>query len=130
MELHLDPIVPMLRKNEKGCYIFNKGYVHPIRGKTYEEYYGQEKGKEKREAQSRKLKGHPYWGGSKAHSRPCVAIHEGKLLARFPTIKEAGECTGVNEATIRKYIGGKIRARNGWQWFYENESYKWCDLVR
>ena len=64
MELHLDPIIPVTRV-VNGHNVFNKGYRHGLRGKTYEEY-----------------------------------------------------------------LKGRIRQpKNGWQWFYENESYKWCDLI-
>ena len=45
MELHLDPIIPVTRV-VNGHNVFNKGYRHGLRGKTYEEYYGEERAKE------------------------------------------------------------------------------------
>ena len=132
MELQLDPIIPM-RVRSKTCkkMVFNKGYIHPIRGKTYEEYYGEEKGRAKRENQSRKMKGHRPWGNPQGASKPCLAIKGGKIIARFPSAVGAARVLGLRESTIRRYIKGKIRhPANGWQWFYEAESWKWCDILR
>ena len=39
MELRLDPEIPVTRV-VNGHNVFNKGYHHGLRGKTYEEYYG------------------------------------------------------------------------------------------
>ena len=114
MELHLDPIIPVTRV-VNGHNVFNKGYRHGLRGKTYEEYYGEERAKEIRKRHSEALKGHPYWSNRRAAAKPCVVIHQGRLLGRFDS---------------RRYLKGRIRQpKNGWQWFYENESYKWCDLI-
>lgn len=129
MELHLDPIIPVTRV-VNGHNVFNKGYRHGIRGKTYEEYYGEETGRKKRENMSRKMKGHPYWSNRKAAAKPCVVIHQGKLLGRFDSEIEASRQLGMNYATIRRYLKGRIKnPKNGWQWFYENESYKRCHLI-
>lgn len=129
MELHLDPIIPVTRV-VNGHNVFNKGYRHGIRGKTYEEYYGEEIGRKKRENMSRKMKGHPYWSNRKSAAKPCVVIHQGKLLGRFDSEIEASRQLGMNYATIRRYLKGRIKnPKNGWQWFYENESYKWCHLI-
>lgn len=45
MELHLDPIIPVTRV-VNGHNVFNKGYRHGMKGKTFEEYYGEERAKE------------------------------------------------------------------------------------
>ena len=42
MELRLDPEIPVTRV-VNGHNVFNKGYHHGLRGKTYEEYYGKER---------------------------------------------------------------------------------------
>ena len=44
MELRLDPEIPVTRV-VNGHNVFNKGYHHGLRGKTYEEYYGKERKK-------------------------------------------------------------------------------------
>ena len=129
MELHLDPIIPVTRV-VNGHNVFNKGYRHGLRGKTYEEYYGEERAKEIRKRHSEALKGHPYWSNRRAAAKPCVVIHQGRLLGRFDSVIDASRSLGINYATARRYMKGRIRQpKNGWQWFYENESYKWCDLI-
>lgn len=129
MELHLDPVIPVTRV-VNGHNVFNKGYHHGIRGKTYEEFYGEEKARKKRESISRKLKGHPFWGNRKARAKPCVAIKDGRIVARFPSAKAASEYVGVNEATVRKYINGVVKCPPyGLRWFYEGESWKWGELI-
>ena len=79
MELHLDPIIPVTRV-VNGHNVFNKGYRHGLRGKTYEEYYGEERAKEIRKRHSEALKGHPYWSNRRAAAKPCVVIHQGKKV--------------------------------------------------
>ena len=128
MELQLEPIIPMTRVIN-GHNSFNKGYKHPIRGKTYEEYYGEEKAFKKRLKMSQSQKGHP-GHGNKAASKPCVAIHDGRIMARFNSAVEASECLGLNTATIRRYLKNVIKPKNAWQWFYEKESYKWGKLLK
>lgn len=129
MELKLDPVIPVTRV-VNGHNVFNKGYRHGIRGKTYEEYYGEEIGRKKREKMSKKMKGHPYWSNNKAAAKPCVVIYQGKLLGRFDSAIEASRALGMNYATIRKYLKGKIKnPKNGWKWFYEDESWIWGELL-
>lgn len=130
MELHLDPIIPVTRV-VNGHNVFNKGYRHGMKGKTFEEYYGEERAKEIKRKMSESLKGHPCWTKNKAASKPCVAISEGRIVARFDSCKDAAKALGINYTNIRRYLKGIIKSpRNGWQWFYESESYKWCDLIR
>lgn len=128
MELQLEPIIPMTRVIN-GHNSFNKGYKHPIRGKTYEEYYGEEKALEKRLKMSQSQKGHP-GHGNKAAAKSCVAIYNGKIMARFESAFEASQCLGLSYATVRRYLKNRIKPKNGWQWFYEKESYKWVDLLK
>lgn len=120
MELTLSPKIPTTII-VNGHNVFNKGYHHGIRGKTYEEYYGEEAGKKKREKMSKSLKGHPFWSNGDASAKKVVAIYNGKVMARFTSAKKASEMTGLNYATIRKYIKGKITPKNGWKWFYEKD---------
>lgn len=130
MELHLDPVIPVTRV-VNGHNVFNKGYRHGIRGKTYEEYYGEEAGRKKRENMRRKMIGHPYWSNRNAAAKPCVAIHEGRIVARFESATQAAKSLGLNYATVRRYLKGRIQnPKDGWQWFYEKESWKWCDLIK
>ena len=49
MELRLDPEIPVTRV-VNGHNVFNKGYHHGLRGKTYEEYYGKERAVEIRKS--------------------------------------------------------------------------------
>lgn len=129
MELRLDPIIPVTRV-VNGHNVFNKGYRHGLRGKTYEEYYGEERAKEIRKRHSEALKGHPYWSNGLAAAKPCVAIKDGKIAARFSSCAEAARAVGVNYATVRKYLKGKIaKPKNGWKWFYEDESRIWGELL-
>lgn len=130
MELKLDPVIPVTRV-VNGHNVFNKGYRHGIRGKTYEEYYGEEIGRKKREKMSKKMKGHPYWSNNKAAAKPCVVIYQGKLLGRFDSVIEASRVLGMNYATIRRYLKRKIKnPKNGWKWFYEDESRIWGVLIK
>lgn len=55
MELRLDPEIPVTRV-VNGHNVFNKGYHHGLRGKTYEEYYGKERAVEIRKRHSEALK--------------------------------------------------------------------------
>ena len=108
MELHLDPIIPVTRV-VNGHNVFNKGYRHGLRGKTYEEYYGEERAKEIRKRHSEALKGHPYWSNRRAAAKPCVVIHQGRLLGRFDSVIDASMSLGINYATARRYLKGRIR---------------------
>ena len=131
MELQLDPIIPMLRKGPDGRPRFNKGYHSPNKGKTYAEIFGEERAREIISKRSEKSKGHPNYCSGLAHAKPCVAISEGRIVARFDSCKDAAKVLGINYTNIRRYLKGIIKnPRNGWQWFYESESYKWCDLIR
>lgn len=67
MELRLDPEIPVTRV-VNGHNVFNKGYHHGLRGKTYEEYYGKERAVEIRKRHSEALKGHRYWSNGNAHA--------------------------------------------------------------
>lgn len=108
MELHLGPIIPVTRV-VNGHNVFNKGYRHGLRGKTYEEYYGEERAKEIRKRHSEELKGHPYWSNRRAAAKSCVVIHQGKLLGRFDSVIDASMSLGINYATARRYLKGRIR---------------------
>ena len=128
MELTLEPIIPMTRVIN-GHNSFNRGYIHPIRGKSYEEYYGEEIGRKKRMNISQKMKGHKYVP-HRASDKSCVAIYDGKIVARFDSIIDAARTMGINYSTVRKYIKGKLHPKNQWKWFIENESYKWASLIQ
>ena len=54
MELRLDPEIPVTRV-VNGHNVFNKGYHHGLRGKTYEEYYGKERAVEIRKKDTARL---------------------------------------------------------------------------
>ena len=130
MELHLDPIIPMLRKCRDGRMRFNRGYRSPMKGKTLEELYGEERAREIIAKRSEKAKGHPNYCSGLVNAKPCVAIFEGRIVARFPSVKHASRALGISYTGVRRWLDGTFKPRNGWQWFYENESYKWCDLIR
>ena len=68
-------------------------------------------------------------GDMRIHCKPCLAIHGGKIVARFPSTIDAGKQMGLNKSTIQKYIKGKTKPGNGWRWFYEAESWKWAELI-
>ncbi len=90
MELRLDPEIPVTRV-VNGHNVFNKGYHHGLRGKTYEEYYGKERAVEIRKRHSEALKGHRYWSNGNAHAFACIAITpEGKWY-RFESITQAAQ---------------------------------------
>jgi len=90
MELRLDPEIPVTRV-VNGHNVFNKGYHHGLRGKTYEEYYGKERAVEIRKRHSEALKGHRYWSNGNAHAFACIAITpEGKWY-RFDSITQAAQ---------------------------------------
>lgn len=129
MELILSPEIPTTIV-VNGRNVFNKGYHHGIRGKTYEEYYGEKAGREKRQKFSRKMKGHPFWGNGASSSKPCVAIYNGKIAGRFKSCIQAAKFMGVQYSTLRRWIKEGMKPKNGYQWFYENESYKWADLIK
>lgn len=130
MELHLDPIIPMHRKCPDGRKRFNKGYHSPMKGKTFAEIYGEERARELLNARSKRMKGHPNYSSTLANSKPIVAIYGGKIVARFPSLKHASLAVGVCYTQISKYLHRVNKPKNGWQWFFENESWKWCDLIR
>lgn len=130
MELHLDPVIPMLRKGHDGRFRFNKGYHSPYKGKTYPEIYGKDRASEILTKKRKKLIGHKNYNIKGVyHSKPCVAINEGKLIARFESCIQAAQALGTNKNSVYRWINGISRPRNGWKWFYENESWKWCDLI-
>ena len=120
MELTFSPKIPTTRV-VNGRNIFNKGYHHGIRGKTYEEYYGEEIGRKKRENMSRSLKGHPFWSNGDAAAKKCLAIHNGKVVARFSSAKKASELMNVDYSTVRRWLKHKVKPKNGWIWYYEND---------
>lgn len=128
MELTLSPKIPMTRVIN-GHNSFNKGYHHDLKGKTYEEYYGEEKAQAMKKAKSEKLKGHPFWSNGDAAAKKVVAIHYGVVVARYSSAIKASQMMGVCYATMRKYIKGKAKPRNGWQWFYENDG-TWFDYLK
>lgn len=61
--------------------------------------------------------------------RPCVAVHAGRLVARFGSCVEAARAMGVSKNQVSRWLHGTNKPRNGWQWFYEDESRKWAELV-
>ena len=127
MELHLDPVVPMLIRGKDGRPRFNRGHTNPNRGKTFDEIFGKERSKEIRLKISQYKKSNH--GDMRIHCKPCLAIHDGKIIARFPSTVDAGKQMGLNKSTIQKYIKGKTKPSNGWRWFYEAESWKWAELI-
>lgn len=129
MELILPPEIPVTIV-VNGHNVFNKGYRHGIRGKTYEEYYGEEVGRKKREDMRSKMKGHPFWGNRLASAKPCVAIHDGMIVGRFESCIQAAKFMDVEYTTVRRWLKKGMKQKNGYQWFYENESYKWVDLIK
>lgn len=127
MELTYSDEIPVTRViNGHNC--FNKGYRHGLRGKTYEEYYGKETAEKMKKSKSKKMKGHPFWGNNKARAKKVVAINNGKIEAMFTSALIAADAMGVDYATIRRYIKNRIKPRNGWKWFYEDDT-RWCELV-
>lgn len=73
MELRLEPEIPVTRV-VNGHNIFNKGYHHGLKGKSYEEYYGKERAVEIKKRHSEALKGHKCWSDGTAHAFPCIAV--------------------------------------------------------
>ncbi len=130
MELRLDPVVPMLIRGKDGRMRFNKGYHSPNKGKTYAEIFGEERAREILRKRSEKQKWHKNYNVNNiCHSKPCVAIHEGRLVARFHTCKDAAKAVGVSYTGICRWLKGINKPKNGWQWFYEDESWKWGRLI-
>ena len=130
MELQLDPVIPMIVRGKDGRPKFNRGYHSPMKGKTYDEIYGEERARELKRIRSEKLKGHKDYNVCKIHRIvPCVAIHQGRIVARFPSCAQAAKTIGVTRNQITRWIKGRNKPKNGWQWFYEAESWKWCDLL-
>lgn len=120
MELTLSPKIPTTRVIN-GHNVFNKGYHHGIRGKTYEEYYGEEIARKKRENMSKSLKGHRFWSNGNGASKKCVAIHNNSVVARFTSAKKATDVMNVDYATVRRWLKHKIKPKNGWVWYYEDD---------
>lgn len=127
MELTLPPEIPVTRV-VNGHNVFNKGYHHAIRGKTYEEYYGEEMARKMKEEKSRKMKGHRFWGNANAACKKVVAIRNGKIIGMFTSAKIAAESAGVNYATMRRYLKKKMTPKNNIQWFYEKDN-RWTELL-
>ena len=121
MELTLPPEIPITRV-VNGHNVFNKGYHHGMKGKTYEEYYGEELAKQMKITKSEKLKGHRFWGNAKAASKIVIAIKNGTIIARYESAKEASKYAGVSYATLRDYIKGRCNPKNGIKWFYEKDN--------
>lgn len=128
MELTLPPKIPVTRV-VNGHNVFNKGYVHGLRGKTYEEYYGEEIAKRLKQIRSERFKGHPFWGNNKAHAFRCVAVLPDGKWCIFESITDAAKKMGVNYATLRRYIKRRCNASNGWKWFLESDN-NWIKLVK
>ena len=127
MELTLPPEIPITRL-VNGRNVFNKGYHHGMKGKTYEEYYGEELAKQMKKTKSEKLKGHKFWGNANAASKKVIAIKNGKIIARYESAVEAARYACVSYCTIRDYIKGRVRPRNKIEWFYENDN-TWIDRL-
>ena len=129
MELYLDPIIPMTRVIN-GHNSFNKGHHSPRKGKTLAELFGEEKAREilRKMSEGRKKVGSR--GGRGNYHKPCVAIKDGKIGARFKDIRQASQYTGLSYSYLRKGVKRNVVSKNGWQWFYEKESWKWCDLIK
>lgn len=128
MELTLDPVIPMHRKCPDGHVRFNRGYISPNRGKTFDEIFGKERSKEIRMKISRAKKSNPGYM-SMRRSKPCLAINGGKIIAIFPSTADASRKMGLHRTAVQKYIHQKAKPKNGWQWFYEAESWKWAELI-
>lgn len=62
-------------------------------------------------------------------AKKVVAIHDGKVVARFSSAYKASLILGLNYTTIRKYIKGKVKPKNGWKWFYEKDG-TWFDYLK
>ncbi|HIY88183.1 MAG TPA: hypothetical protein H9824_05710 [Candidatus Bacteroides pullicola] len=101
-----------------------------MKGKTLEEIYGIERGSEMRRRMCEYQKGHPNYAKKGVNAKPCVAIHNGRIAARFPSQIDAANAIGVSFQTVNDWVRGKYKPKNGWQWFYEAESWKWCDILR
>lgn len=121
MELTLPPEIPMTRV-VNGRHVFNKGYHHGMKGKTYEEFYGEELAKQMKKTKSEKLKGHKFWGNADAASKRVVAIKNGEIVGMFGSATKAAKAAGVSYATIRDYIKGRSKPKNGIKWFYEKDN--------
>lgn len=121
MELTLPPEIPMTRV-VNGHNIFNKGYHHGMKGKTYEEYYGEELAMKMKKTKSEKLKGHKFWGNTDAASKKVIAIKNGKIIAMYESAVEAARYAGVSYCTIRDYIKGRCKPKNSIKWFYEKDN--------
>ena len=129
MELTLDPIIPMLIRGKDGKPKFNRGHHCPYKGKTFEEHYGVERAKQIKQNMRNNwhTPGRKHKGGN--YNKPCVAICNGKLVARFKNLRQASDSTGMCYDHIGKAVKKNTVSKNGWQWFYEKESWKWCDLI-
>ena len=121
----------MLIRGKDGRPRFNRGYRCPYKGMTFDEYYGKERAAQIR----RNMKANWHKPGRKHHkgsnyNKPCVAIHAGRIVARFPNIMQASSLTGISYSHLCKSVKRNITSRNGWRWFYEAESWKWAELLR
>lgn len=124
MELTLEPVRPIKYKADNGKYLFGKGYIPKWAGKTLEECYGKQRADEIKRKMSEKRKGrkHPHGPG---RVTPVVVIHQGKLIARFSSTREAERKTGIYCESISRYLRHGVKPRNGWKWFYEKDIDKW-----
>lgn len=129
MELQLDPIVPMLIRGKDGKPKFNRGHRCPYKGMTFDEYYGKERaGQIRRNMKANwHTPGRRHKGGN--CNKPCIAIHDGRIVARFPNVRQASSLTGISYSHLCRAVNKNITSRNGWRWFSEAESWKWCDLL-
>lgn len=128
MELTFSDTIPMTRVIN-GRNSFNKGYHHELKGKTYEEYYGEETAKRMRKIKSEKLKGHKFWSNADAAAKKVVAIYNGEIVAMFSSAKKASLAIGVNYTTMRRYLKRKSNPKNKWLWFYEKDN-TWYDYLK
>ena len=56
-------------------------------------------------------------------------LYGGRLVARFASGREAAACLGVTANAVCCWLKGKARPRNGWMWFYEEDSRRWGELI-
>lgn len=56
--------------------------------------------------------------GIRGKKNPVCQIHCGEVIATFPSVKEAGEITGISKTSISKVLGGHRNNAGGYQWKY------------